>query len=76
MRREAGDEVGIKHFDNAIAPGVDTVAAHTKRHDTLVCRRMLNAIGNLDLRRVGRRERDERHDVEGAAITEEVIRRH
>ena len=76
MRREAGDELGIEHLDNAIAPGVDAMAAHTKRHDTLVRRCMLNAIGNLDLRCVGRRERDERRDVESVAITEEVIRRH
>ena len=77
MRREAGDELGVQEFDRAITPGTLAVAAHTKRHGTLVRRRVLNAVRGLDLRRIGRRyERDERRGVEGAEVAEEVVARH
>ena len=76
MRREAGDELGVQEFDRAITPGILAVAAHTKRHGALVRRCVLNAVRDLDLRRIGRRERDERRGVEGAAVAEEVVARH
>ena len=64
MRREAGDELGVQEFDRATTPGILAVAAHTKRHGALVRRRVLNAVRDLDLRRIGRCERDERPGVE------------
>ena len=76
MRREARDELGVQEFDRAITPGILAVAAHTKRHDALVRRCVLNAVRDLDLRRIGRRERDERRGVEGVAVAEEVVARH
>ena len=51
MRREAGDELGVEHLENAIAPGMNAVTAHTKWRDALVCRRELSTIRNFDLRR-------------------------
>ena len=76
MRREAGGELGVQEFDRAITPGILAVAAHTKRHGALVRRCVLNAVRDLDLRRIGRRERDERRGVEGVAVAEEVVARH
>ena len=63
-------------FDRAITPGILVVAAHTKRHGALVRRRVLNAVRDLDLWRIGRCECGERRGVEGVAVTEEVVARH
>ena len=73
MRREAGGELGIQEFDRAITPDILAVAAHTRRHGALVRRRVLNAVRDLDLRRINRCERDERRSVEGVAVAEEVV---
>ena len=52
MRREAGNELDVEHLENTIAPGINAVAAHTKRHGALVCRRELSTVRNFDLWRI------------------------